>query len=673
MQSALTSSPSSRVETEVRRIGALMERGEFAQSLRAAQALQMEVPENRDVLYMLAVSQRHMKRISAALETLSLLEKHHPSFSRLFQERGHCNVAMNAASPAIDAYRHAVALNSCLAESWNALRALYRMLGRTADAEFAAGQAAQLATLPAEIRTAFAMFADGQLVVAEELIRRYLRTHGEHVEGMRLLAKIAVEFEVDYDAQVLLERVLALAPDHQVARHELALVLLKRQRHEQAREQIAKLLNADPTSRAYRSIYAAACSGLGDYERALPLQRELAAETPEEPEPQLSIAHSLKTLGRTSEAIETYRGAAATRRSFGDAYWSLANLKIYRFTDEELERMKREEASATIGLADRYHLCFALGKALEDRERYAESFACYVRGNSLKRTEVRYRRESLERIAGLQASICTQDFFTSRRNFGCKSAAPLFIVGLPRSGSTLIEQILASHSKVDGTMELADIPRLAQELQSSEIAGKNSGYPNLLADLSAQMCEGMGERYLRDTRAYRQGKPHFVDKMPNNFRYLDLIHLILPNAKILDARREPMACCWSIFKQLFAAGQQFAYDMDDVARYYRLYVELMEHWERALPGKILRVQHEDVVNDLESNVRRILDFCELEFEPACLEFHRTRRIVHSASSEQVHQPVYRESIDQWRHFEPWLAPLKTALGSLAQCAASSTE
>ena len=658
------SPPPSRVETEVRRIAALMGRGEFDQALQAASTLQAEVPENRDVLYLLAVSQRRLNRVPDALQTLILLEKHHPAFSRLFQERGHCHAQMREAIPAIEAFGRAVALNSCLPDSWKALQALYRMMGRTAESESAAAHAAQLAGLPAEIRSAFGMYADGDVVVAEELVRNYLRAHGEHVEGIRLLARIAADAGSEYDAELLLRRALALAPENPVVREEYANVLLKRQKHEQARELTQQLLKVSPAHFTYRTLHAAAAAGLGDYDRALPLYRELLAEAPQTPELYLSIGNALKTLGRTREAIESFRGAAAVRPGFGEAYWALADLKTYRFTDEELGRMQAEEASPAATLADRYQFCFAIGKALEDRERYAESFEYYRRGNALKRTEAPYRPETLRRISALQASLCTREFFDSRRGFGSPDRSPIFIVGLPRSGSTLIEQILASHSQVDGTMELAHIPRLAQELQTAEVAGSIPGYPRILAGLSAEVCTRFGERYLQGTRAYRTGRARFIDKMPNNFRHLDLIHLILPNAKIIDARRDPMACSFSIFKQLFAAGQRFAYSVEDIAHYYAMYVQLMAHWEKALPRKILRVQHEDMVNDFEPNVRRILDFCELEFEPACLEFHRTRRAVHSASAEQVHRPVYREGIDQWRHFEPWLEPLRQALAPL---------
>jgi len=540
------------------------------------------------------------------------------------------------------------------------------MAGRPADADNAAAHVAKLASLPAEIVTASALFADGDLDEAERLVRRYLTIHGDHIEAMRLLAKIGIQLDILDDAELLLEGVLYLAPDYHAARYDQAIVLLKRHKHVRAQEEIAKLLDLDPANRDYRTAQAAIYMGLGDYARALPLYRTLLAETPDDPGLHLSVAHAQKTLGRATEAIESYRAAAVMRQGHGEAYWSLANLKTYRFTDAELERMRIEEASPGIATADRYHLCFALGKALEDRGSYGDSFAYYSRGNELKTTECRYRPEIIETNARLQISICTEELIASARGAGCPSAEPIFIVGLPRAGSTLLEQILASHSQVEGTMELADVPRLVQELQGRAHDDANPLYPGVLARLSGKAFSRLGERYLNESRPYRTtGKARFIDKNPNNFRHLGLIHLMLPNARIIDARRNAMACCFSNFKQLFASGQQFTYSIEHLARYYRSYVELMDHWDRVLPGRILRVRHEDVVADLEGSVRSILEFCGLEFESGCLEFHRTDRAVHTASSEQVRRPIYREGLEQWRHFEPWLSPLRAALGPLA--------
>ena len=324
--------------------------------------------------------------------------------------------------------------------------------------------------------------------------------------------------------------------------------------------------------------------------------------------------------------------------------------------------MSAAQTDASTKLVDRYHLCFALGKAHEDRGEYPESWRYYARGNELKRAESRYRPEVIELNTAKQKAVCTREFFGQRPGFGLPSTAPIFVVGLPRSGSTLIEQILASHPAVEGTQELAEVPRYVLELQGRERNFDSPRYPGVLAQLPAAEFARLADKYLNDTRNYRTGKSMFIDKMPNNFRHLGLIHLMFPNAKIIDARREPMACCFGNLKQLFARGQEFAYSIEDIGRYYRTYLELMEHWDAALPGRVLRVHHEDVVDGLEPSVRRILDFCGLPFEPACVEFHRTERSIRTASSEQVRQPIFREGLDQWRHYEPWLGPLREVLG-----------
>ncbi len=658
--------PTSRIETEVTRLRALLEQGQFSSALADAKALLAEVPENRDLWYVVAVSQRYLQRIADALSTLAQLERLHPDYSRLYQERGHCYVALREAPPAIEAFLRAVNINPALPASWNALKILFKMTGQTADADMAAAHVDRLAKLPPGGVTASSMFADGEIVPAERLVRAYLLTHGNHVEAMRLLAKIGMKLEVLDDAEFLLESLLMLAPDYHAARYDYALVLLQRHKHVQALEELDRLQKIDPHNRAYRISYATACVGIGNHEQAIELYRAILAESPQlSPEVadlHLSVAHALKTLGKQKEAIDSYHTAVACRPSFGDAYWSLANLKTYRFPLEDIARMRAEEEAPTTRPEDRYHLCFALGKALEDRAEYAEAFRYYERGNALKKAQIRFRIEPIERNAHLQPTVCTTEFFETRRGYGCDSVDPIFIVGLPRSGSTLLEQILASHSRVEGTMELPNILRFVGDLQGRDTENDSPRYPAILADLKPEVFRQFGEKYIADTRIYRTGKPRFIDKMPNNFRHIGLIHLILPNAKIIDARREPMACCFSNFKQLFASGQEFTYSLDDIARYYRSYVELMRHWDAVLPGKVLRVQHEDVVDDLEGNVRRILDFCGLEFEPQCVEFYKTERSVRTASSEQVRRPIFKEGIDQWRHFEPWLGPLKEVLG-----------
>ncbi len=653
--------PDETIEAQVANIRAMLERNEFAAALAAGEALAALVPENRDVLYLVAVSQRHLQRIPEAFATLERIERLYPNYSRLYQERGHCHVMRRDAAHAIEAFLGAVNRNPALPGSWRALQSLYRMNGDMTNAQTAASHVAILAGLPVEVVTATSMFHDGELAQAERITRDFLLRNGHHVEAMRLLARIGIEHEIFDDAETLLDGVLALAPDYQAARFDLARTLLARHKHTQALAELEHLLKLEPDNRLYRTTYATTFVGLGDHERALTIYRELLADSPQAAVIQLSIAHCLKTLGRQAEAIDAYRAAVRIRPEYGDAYWSLANLKTFRFTDEEVARMRREEAVPTTPLVDRYHLCFALGKAFEDRAEYAESFHYYERGNELKMSESRYRPEPVERNAQLQAKVCTREFFEARRGFGHEDPAPIFIVGLPRSGSTLLEQILASHSQVEGTMELADVPRLVNELQGRDHEGVEPRYPGVLAGMTAEDFRRFGERYINDTRIYRGAKPRFIDKMPNNFRHIGLIHLMLPNAKIIDARREPMACCFSNFKQLFASGQEFTYGLQNIARYYRSYIDLMEHWNRVLPGRILTVRHEDVVEDLEGNVRRLLEFCGLDFEPACLEYYKTERSIRTASSEQVRRPIFKEGLDQWRRFEPWLGPLKAAL------------
>jgi tetratricopeptide (TPR) repeat protein len=665
MTATATAPPTSTVESEVVRIRALIKERRFAEATAAAAVLRDRVPENRDVLYLLALGQRQLTRTADALATLEQLERFHPGYSRLYQERGHCYVALKDAPQAIQAFLGAVAINPALPASWSMLEGLYRMRGDADNAGRAAAHVAKLKSLPQQVITATGLFSDGELVAAEKIVRAFLLAHGDHIEAMRLLARIGAALEVFDDAELLLQAVLERVPDYLAARHDYASVLLGRHKHRQAVVELNKLLEIDPANRQYRTLYATATVGLGDHARAIALYTDLLRDAPPgaaSAELHLSMAHSLKTLGRQPDAIDEYRSAARKRSDFGDAYWSLANLKTYRFTEAELKCMRLAEAEATTAPADRYHLCFALGKACEDRGEYAESWCYYERGNALKRAESRYRPEVIELNTVNQKTVCTREFFEQRTDYGVASTAPIFVVGLPRSGSTLIEQILASHSEVEGTQELADIPRYVLELQGRDRDLESPRYPAVLAQLPAAELVRFAERYLNDTRVYRGGKPHFIDKMPNNFRHIGFIHMMFPNAKIIDARREPMACCFGNLKQLFARGQEFTYSIDDIARYYRTYLELMEHWDVALPGQVLRVHYEDVVDDLEPSVQRILDFCNLPPEAACVEFHRTRRSISTASSEQVRQPIFREGLDQWRHYEAWLEPLREALG-----------
>jgi tetratricopeptide (TPR) repeat protein len=662
MEASDAQSPTAATAAEMAQIHALMRAQNFAAALSAAEALLAASPTHRDARLLVAISQRYLGRISDALKTLATLEQRHPRFSRLYEERGRCYVELRQAPQAIEAFLTAVNLNHALPRSWSMLEGLYRMTGETGNAATAGSHVATLENLPPEVVAATAFFMDGDLDAAESLIRAWLLKNGDHIEAMRLLARIGIARKIYDDPELLLAAVLERAPDYRAARQEYASALIELHRHEEARRHVALLIKDDPDNRVLRMLDAAALVGLGKHERAIAIYRGLLLGAPADAEVHLSIAHALKTLGQTSESIASYRKAATLRPDFGDAYWSLANLKTYRFPEEELRQMRTALAAAATGAVDRYHLCFALAKALEDQGEYAESFHYYELGNRLKHAEIRYRPAITENNTRAQIAVCTAELFASRQGWGAPDPDPILIVGLPRSGSTLLEQILASHSQVEGTQELPNVQQAVSALRGREPEQGESRYPRILERLTAADFRQLGEKYLADTRVYRTGKPFFIDKNPNNFRHLGLVHLMLPNARIIDARREPMACCFSNLKQLFANGQEFTYGTEEIARYYRTYLELMQHWDRVLPGRVLRVYHENVVEDLEGNVRRLLDFCGLPFEPQCLLFHETQRSVRTASSEQVRRGLYREGLDQWKHFEPWLGPLEGALG-----------
>ena len=650
------------VEDSVRQARDLMRRKHYREAMALAERLIANVPENRDVLYLLAKTQRFLNETSAAMQTLDTLERHHPRYSRLHEERGHCRVVQRDAPGAIDAFLHAVNINPALPTSWIMLERLYRMSGDFANAATAAAHVAKLRLLAPDVVRATSLFSDGDLVPAENIIRPYLLKFGNDVEAMRLLARIGIACDVLDDAERLLAAVMEMAPDYTAARHDYARVLLERHKHLQTREQVDVLLAAEPRHPNYRALRAAACVGLGEHEFAVDLYRDLISEFPHDAELHLSLAHSLKTLGHRQEAIDEYHAAIHARRDFGDAYWSLANLKTYHFSEDEIRDMQIAESAASTTLVDRYHLNFALGKAFENRDEFAESWRHYEIGNKLKRSESRYRPDIIETNTSQQIKTCTKALFTTHAAAGVRNQDPIFIVGLPRAGSTLLEQILASHSQVDGTQELPNIPRIVLELQGERPNLNDPRYPKVLTEISDDAFTALGARYLEETRIYRGNKPFFVDKMPNNFRHIGLIRLMLPNAKIIDARREPIACCFSNLKQLFAVGQEFSYSVNDIARYYRTYLDLMEHWDDVLPGHVLRVHYEDVVADTGKSVRRLLDFCGLAFEQSCLDFFKSRRSVRTASSEQVRQPIFDAGLDQWKSYGEWLAPLQAELG-----------
>jgi tetratricopeptide (TPR) repeat protein len=618
-------------------------------------------PEVQEAMYVLAVCYRYNDESQAALTTLDALLELHPDYARAYQERGHIFRQQEQCDKALRAYERAVALNPALMASWQHLTGLHRDCGEDERSRICQKHADRLRKLPPELLSVTSMIHERKLYRAEQLCRAFLQKNRQHVEGMRLLAKIATKLGILDDADFLLESCLEFEPGFLAARYEYSQVLFKRQRFQRSMEQAALLLKEQPGVPAFRLLFANAAVPVGEFDKALEHYNQLIEDSPYKLHYHMLKGHALKSLGERQRAIDAYKGAAKIKPDHGDAWWSLANVKIYHFEEAEIAQMQRAEADVSTEPVDRYQLCFALGKSFEDGENYAAAFDHYARGNQLKLAETRYRAERTDKEFARQKTTCTPRFFEDRAGFGVQSNEPIFIVGMPRAGSTLLEQILASHPMVDGTIELPDIMSLAQKLGGRHRIDEEPRYPAILETLDQQQFEGFGNQYLKSTRVYRKDGDYFTDKMPNNFRHIGLIQLLFPNCKIVDARRHPMACCFGNFKQLFGDGQEFSYGLEELGRYYSGYVELMDHWENALPGKILRVQYENVVEDLETQVRRLLNFLGLPFDQRCIEFHKTERAVHTPSAEQVRQPVYKSGLEQWKNFEPFLDPLIESL------------
>ncbi len=629
----------------------------------ACQQVLETAPDNIDALYTLAVSQRMQRQIPRALQTLEQLIRIDPGYGRAWQERGHCMRDSGRNEDAVAAYQRAVTHNGALVASWRVLAELHGAAGRNDPASFARAQYTHLSQLPPELLSVASFIQEGRIFKAEQLCRAFLQRNGHHIEAMRLLAEIGMKFNAYDEAEFLLESCKVLEPENLSAHFDYVKVLRKRQKFELALAEASELRTKEPGNPEFEMLFANENLAVGNFDEAMLVYEALLGTMPNNPGINLTYGHALKTVGRQDDAITFYRRAYQVRPDCGDAFWSLANLKTYKFDDAEIAQMLERQASPITALDDRYHLCFALGKAFEDRSEYAESFEYYELGNRLKREELKYDPARISNEMRLQRELVTPELLDRFSGAGNAAIDPIFIVGLPRAGSTLLEQILASHSQVEGTMELPNIFALAYRLDRQRLVGEEPEYPGNLVNLTREDVARFGEEFIRDTRIYRkQGRPFFIDKMPNNFRHIGLIHMILPNAKIIDARRGAMGCCFSGFKQLFAEGQEFTYGLEEIGQYYKDYVALMDHWDTVLPGKILRVRYEDVVADLEMQVRRLLDYCQLPFEDACINFHKTERAVRTASSEQVRQPIFKSGVDQWENFSTHLDPLRNILG-----------
>jgi tetratricopeptide (TPR) repeat protein len=616
----------------------------------------------------LAHAQRLLARDARlAIEQAGEILKVYPDQPDALLVLGLAQGAAGQGDAAVATLRRAVSVQPELAEAWRALADHLMLAEETAEANAAYARHVQASTRDPRLLRPAAALAENRLPEAETLLRDQLRLFPTDVVAMRMLAEVAARLGRHGDAVRLLERALELAPEFTAARHNYAQVLYRQQRPAEALQEVAALLARVPGHPAYRSLKAALLAGIGDYAASLPIYAQLLLEYPSQPRLWMSYGHALKSAGQQPAGIAAYRRSIALRPGLGEAYWSLANLKTFGFQPDEVLAMQAQLARSDLTPEDRFHLHFALGKALEDQGDYAASFAHYAEGNRLRRAGISYEAADTSAHLASCRQLFTREFFAARAGWGASSPDPIFIVGLPRSGSTLVEQILASHPQVEGTMELPDIMALVRSL--GEPGRRNAGprYPEVLASLDARAVRALGERYLETTRIQRHGAaPFFIDKMPNNFAHLGLIQLALPRARIIDVRRHPMACCFSGYKQHFARGQNFSYDLAEIGRYYRDYVALMASFDAALPGRIHRVIYEQLVADTETEIRRLLDYCGLPFDEHCLRFHENGRPVRTASSEQVRRPIFRDAIDHWQRYEPWLEPLRSALGDVLE-------
>ena len=644
-------------EQVIKQCQLLINKGRLSEASENLKNMIAQNPGHIEGIYCLAVCQRKQQKYIQSMDNLDQVLVQVPNHGRAHQEQGFIHKALGETSKAIAAFEKAVGLNPALFGSWRVL---------ADEPDYSNRQEAKkhvdwLSSLPPALVSVSSLIYQKQLHRAERLCRHFLKDNPHQPEAMRLLAELGNKFQILDDAEFLLASCLQLEPNYKRARLDYVHVLHKRQKFHKALEQAKILLDSDPNNSNLKIGLGNAQQATGDFAAAISTFESVLHSTEDNYSIHLTLGHALKTMGRVEDAIKAYRKSYDIKPDFGDAFWSLANLKTYRFTADERQQMRDQEANFSTDISDRIHFCFALGKDLEDSKQFDEAFSFYQRGNKLKSEQDKYDSKPLDVSFDIQKNNFDAAFFERNKQAGCPAPDPIFIVGLPRAGSTLLEQILSSHSQVDGTMELANIIGLAHHLNGRQVKQDTPRYPGNLNKISADDLTKMGELYIEETQHHRQGAMFFIDKMPNNFRHIALIQLILPNAKIIDARRDSLSCCFSGFKQLFGEGQQFSYDLADIGHYYRSYVEIMDHWDKVLPGKILRVQYEDVVADLETQVRRILDYCGLPFEQACIDFHSNKRAVRTPSSEQVRQPIYQSGLEQWRNYESHLEPLKKAL------------
>ena len=618
-------------------------------------------PNHKDSLYLAAVCSRYLKNYKDSKEYLNNLLIQAPDMGRAYQELGHLCKAIGENEEAASHYRQACELNPALVASWKSLFNYFNKRNNKAAAEHAHEQIKKLDSLPPILLYISQILNEGRLAIAEQKCREFLKKNPTNVYAMSLLSDIAKKFGYYDDAEILLENAVKFSPDDGEIRMKYALILRLKQKFTKTMEQVNILCEKFPDNLSYQAQKASEIMQNGYHSEAIDLFEKIIKENPHNFSALTSKGHAEKTLGKTDKAIESYKSAYKIKNDHGEAYFSLSNLKTYKFSDKELDVMKNQLKRVDLTLKDKAYFHFALAQGCEAIGDYEEAFKNLDMGNKIKKEQSKYTIEKMNKELQAQIDVCDEKFFEKLGNGGHDANDPIFILGLPRAGSTLIEQILASHSMVDGTLELPNILSMAQSFRGDDIYGNLGNYPKTMRSLTLEKREELGKSFIDDTRIHRKNAPRFTDKMPNNFRHIGLIHLILPNAKIIDARRYPLDCCFSMFKQLFAQGQEFTYGLAEAGNYYNSYVKLMNHWNKVLPNRILRVNNEDIIDDLEGQVKRMLDFLELPFEESCIKFYETDRSVRTASSEQVRKPINKSGMDRWK---PYAKNLKTLVDNL---------
>ena len=625
--------------------------------------LNLEQDSNHiESLYFGSVCARYLKNYQQSNDYLERLLTLSPDMGRAYQELGHLNRDKGSLELAAGYYRQACEMNPALISSWQFLYDYYRDIGKQDASTHALEQLKNLKSLPNKLLYINQIFYEGKLSEAEKMCRDFLKKNPRNTEAMSILSEIASRLGYLEDAEFLLENAVNFEPNNPELRKKYLIILRKKQKFSKAMIQAEYLCKTFPKNLSYKAQMAIEIMQNGDYKKAIEIFDSILKKAPNDPNTLTSKGHALKTFGNNINAIESYKLAYKAKPDHGEAYFSLANLKTYSFKKSEIALMKNQLENVNLLSKDRVYFHFAIAYALEKEGEYEEAFSHLKKGNEIKKINNRYSIKRMKDEIHSQIQICDSNFFSSHGEGGLNRNDPIFILGLPRSGSTLIEQILASHSQIDGTLELPNILSMAHGLRGHDRLSNEGKYPSVLKSLTIDQRKEMGLEYINDTFMHRDKAPRFTDKMPNNFRHIGLIHLILPNAKIIDARRYPLDCCFSIYKQLFAQGQEFSYGLEEIGNYYRNYIDLMDHWNKVLPDKILKVNNEDIISDLEGQVKRIIDYLELPFEEECISFYNTKRSVRTASSEQVRKPINKDGVGRWKPYAKNLKPLVDCLG-----------